>query len=122
MESVQLDDARVTLQDLHLVASGRPAPLGRADVARIEGEGVTAACRLPAETALCKPALAVFPRQVEVDVVKALAIAYVSCLVIREDVDKESQAINLENGKYHRRTHMAAILSRLIKCCRDVEE
>jgi len=45
------------------------------DVACVEGEGVAAACRLPAQAALGKPALAVFPRQVEVDVVEALAAA-----------------------------------------------
>lgn len=60
------------MQDFHLVAPSRPAPLRTADVAGIESEGVAAAGRLPAQAALGEPALAMLPRQVEVDVVEAL--------------------------------------------------
>lgn len=75
LEAVQLDDARIPLQDFQLVAPGGPAPLCAADVALVEGEGVAAARGLPAQAVLGEPALALFPGQVQVDVVEALPVA-----------------------------------------------
>lgn len=73
-EAVQLDNCTaVALQYLHLVALGRPAPLGRPNVGVIEREGVAAADGFPAEARLCEPALAALLGQVEVDVVEALS-------------------------------------------------
>jgi len=74
LEAVELDDARVPLQDLDLVAARGPAPLCAADVALVEGEGVAAARGLPAQAVLGEPALALFPGQVQVDVVEALPV------------------------------------------------
>jgi hypothetical protein len=61
------------LQDLHFVASSRSTPLCAADVALVEGEGIAAARRLPAETILGKSALAGLLGEVQVDVVEALS-------------------------------------------------
>jgi hypothetical protein len=75
LEAVQLNDAGIPLQNLQLVAPGRPAPLCAADVALVESEGVAAARGLPAQAVLSEPALALFPGQVQVDIVKALPVA-----------------------------------------------
>lgn len=74
LEAVKLDDGRrVALENADLVALGCSAPLCAADVAVVEGEGVAAARGLPTEAGLCESALATLLREVEVDVVKALA-------------------------------------------------
>jgi hypothetical protein len=72
-EPIELDDTRVALQNLDLVALGRPTPLGAPDVAVIEGEGVAAAGWFPAEAILGEPALSVLLGKIQVDVVEALA-------------------------------------------------
>jgi hypothetical protein len=58
LEPIQLDDTRISLQNLDLEAFCRSTPLRAADVALIEGEGLTAACRFPSETCFGKSALA----------------------------------------------------------------
>lgn len=73
LESIELNNTRVTLQDANLVPFGSSAPLRAADVAVIEGEGVAAACRFPAEASLGEPALAALLGEIEVDAIKALA-------------------------------------------------
>ena len=75
LKSVELDDSRIPLQDLHFVPFGRSAPLRATNIALVESKGVAAARRLPAEAVLGEPALAIFPRQVEVDVVETLTVA-----------------------------------------------
>jgi hypothetical protein len=74
LESVELDDARVALQDSDLVAPGGAAPLGAANVAVIEGEGVTAAGGFPSEAGLCESALAALLGEVKVDAVETLTV------------------------------------------------
>lgn len=74
LETVQLDDARVALQDSDLVSPGGSTPLGASNVAVIEGEGVTAARGLPSETGLCESALAALLGEVKVDAVEALTV------------------------------------------------
>lgn len=74
LESVELDDARVALQDPDLVAPGGAAPLGAANVAVIEGEGVTAAGGFPSEAGLCESALAALLGEVKVDAVETLTV------------------------------------------------
>lgn len=74
LESVKLDDAGVALQDSDLVSPGGSTPLGAADVAVIEGEGVTAARGLPAETGLCESALAALLGEVKVDAIETLTV------------------------------------------------
>jgi hypothetical protein len=73
LEAVELDDARVSLQDPDLVSPGRPTPLGAADIGVVEGKGVTATRRLPSKARLCEPTLAALLGEVKVDVVEALA-------------------------------------------------
>jgi hypothetical protein len=48
--------------------------LRAADVALVEGKGIATARGLPTQTILGKPALAMFPGQVQVDVVEALTV------------------------------------------------
>lgn len=72
LEAVELDDARVALEDADLVALGDLAPLRAADVTMIEREGVAAAVWLPAEAGLCESASSALLGEVEVDVVEAL--------------------------------------------------
>lgn len=74
LESVQLDDARVPLQDSDLVSSGGSTPLGAPNVAVIEGEGVTAARGLPSEPGLCESTLAALLGEVKVDAVETLTV------------------------------------------------
>lgn len=74
LESIELDDARVALQDSDLVAPGGAAPLGASNVAVIEGEGVTAAGGFPAKAGLCESALAALLGEVKVDAVEALTV------------------------------------------------
>jgi hypothetical protein len=74
LESVELDDARVALQDADLVAPGGAAPLGATDVAVIEGEGVTAADGFPSKAGLCESALAALLGEVKVDAVETLTV------------------------------------------------
>lgn len=73
LEAVELDDARVALQDPDLVALGGAAPLRAGDVAMVEGEGIAATGRLPSEASLGESALAALLGEVKVDVVEALA-------------------------------------------------
>lgn len=74
LESVELDDARVTLQDPDLVSPGGSAPLGATNVTMIEGEGVTAARGLPSEPGLCESTLAALLGEVKVDAVETLTV------------------------------------------------
>lgn len=73
-EAVQLDDAGVALQDLHLVAARGSAPLCAADVALVQCEGLTAGRRLPAQSVLGKPALAGLFGEIQVDVIETLSV------------------------------------------------
>jgi hypothetical protein len=72
VKSIKLNDSRVPRQDLQLVSFGGATPLGVADVAAVEGEGVAATGRTPAKTALSKLAFSWLLREVQVDVVEAL--------------------------------------------------
>lgn len=74
LETVKLDDARVPLHDLDLVAFCRSTPLSAADVALVESERIAAPGRLPAQTVLREPAFSVLLGEVQVDVVEALSI------------------------------------------------
>jgi hypothetical protein len=75
LEAVELDDGgRVALQDADLVALGGAAPVGAANVSVVEGKGVAAASGLPAEAVLGESAFAALLGEVEIDVVKALAV------------------------------------------------
>jgi hypothetical protein len=73
LEAVELDDARVALQDSDLVALGGTAPLRAGDIAVVEGEGVAAADRLPSKASLGESALAALLGEVKVDIVETLA-------------------------------------------------
>lgn len=73
-EAVELvDGGRVALKDADLIALGGARPVGAADVAVIEGEGIAATYRLPAKSCLGEATLAALFGEVEVDVVEALA-------------------------------------------------
>lgn len=74
LESVELDDARIALQNPDLVSPGGAAPLGATNVAMIEGEGVTAAHGFPSEAGLCESALAALLGEVKVDAVETLTV------------------------------------------------
>jgi hypothetical protein len=73
LKAVQLDDARVALEDPDLIAPGGTAPLRAGNVAMVECKGVAAARRFPAETRFREPTLAALLGEVKVDVVEALA-------------------------------------------------
>jgi len=47
LKAVQLNDARVSVQDLDFEALGGTAPLRTPDIALVEGEGVPSTGRLP---------------------------------------------------------------------------
>lgn len=74
LEAVELEDARVALEDANLVALGDLAPLRTADVVVIERKSVATAVWLPAETSLCESASAALLGEVEVDAVEALTV------------------------------------------------
>lgn len=57
LEAVEEDEVGGSFQDLGLEALGRTTPLGRGDVAAVEGEGVAARRRFPAQPVLGEPAL-----------------------------------------------------------------
>jgi len=80
LKAVELDDARVALEDADLVALGGTTPLRAANVAVIEGECLAAARRLPAEARLGKPTLAALLGEVKVDAVEALPVRVASAL------------------------------------------
>ena len=74
VEAVELDYARVSQEDFDLIAPRRSAPLGTADVARVEGEGIAAASRFPAQAIFRESRLAALLGQIQVDVVKILTV------------------------------------------------
>lgn len=76
LETIELCDSRVALHDLDFEAPGSSAPLGAADVGLVEGEGITAARRLPSQTVFCESALAIFLGKIQVNVVEALAVPH----------------------------------------------
>lgn len=74
LEAVELENARVALEDANLVALGDLAPLRAANVVVIERKSVATAVWLPAEASLCESASAALLGEVEVDAVKALTV------------------------------------------------
>jgi hypothetical protein len=74
VKSIKLNDSRVPRQDLQLVSFGGATPLGVADVAAVEGEGVAATRGTPAQTTLGQLAFSRLLREVQVYVIKALPI------------------------------------------------
>jgi hypothetical protein len=58
LKSIELDDARASLQNTNLVAFSSAAPLRATNIALVECEGVAAIGWLPSEARLSKSALA----------------------------------------------------------------
>ena len=78
LEAIELDDSRCPLKNLDFVAFRCSTPLRTADVALIEGKGLTASRGLPTQACLGEPAFSALLGQVQEDVVEALAVVLVS--------------------------------------------
>ena len=71
---IELNDGTVPSQDLELVTASGATPLGLTDVGGVQGEGIAATRRLPAQTGVGETAFARAIGEVEVDVVEALPL------------------------------------------------
>lgn len=107
LEAVEEDELGGPLQNLDLEALGRATPLGRDDVAAIEGEGVAAGRRFPAQPVLGESALPGFLGQVEVDVVELLTV---------KRLEVSARVSTMVHASWC--TYMAAMLG-MLACCWD---
>lgn len=120
LKAVQLDDARIPLQNLHLVALCRPAELRAADIALIECESIASAGGLPSKSRLGESALAALLGQVQVDIVETLAVGATipwSAAATSETLTTNEQGYfysrprqSLKNKEKGRSTHIAAMM------------
>lgn len=73
METVELDHARASQKNLDLVSPRSSTPLRTADIGRVEGVGIAATSRFPAQATFREPGLSALLGQIQVDIVETLS-------------------------------------------------